>query len=88
MLNDVRNLETAVKATKKEGGHVQTAISYTLGEPYTIENINNGTYPLTVDLCVITREQNDNPYVQQMVDFMLSEDGQELVEKSGYGRVK
>jgi len=36
-LNDVRNLETAVKATKKEGGHVQTAISYTLGEPYTIE---------------------------------------------------
>ena len=36
-LNDVRNLETAVKATKKEGGHVQTAISYTLGEPYTVE---------------------------------------------------
>ena len=26
-LNDVRNLQTAVKATKKEGGHVQTAIS-------------------------------------------------------------
>ena len=25
-LNDIRNLETAVKATKKEGGHVQTAI--------------------------------------------------------------
>ena len=36
-LNDVRNLQTAVKATKKEGGHVQTAISYTLGEPYTQE---------------------------------------------------
>ena len=36
-LNDVRNLETAVKATKKEGGHVQTAISYTIGEPYTHE---------------------------------------------------
>lgn len=36
-LNDVRNLRTAVNATKKEGGHVQTAISYTLGEPYTIE---------------------------------------------------
>ena len=36
-LNDIRNLETAVKATKKEGGHVQTAISYTLGEPYTHE---------------------------------------------------
>ncbi len=36
-LNDIRNLQTAVKATKKEGGHVQTAISYTLGEPYTLE---------------------------------------------------
>jgi oxaloacetate decarboxylase alpha subunit len=36
-LNDIRNLKTAVNATKKEGGHVQTAISYTLGEPYTLE---------------------------------------------------
>ena len=29
-LNDLRNLETAVKATKKEGGHAQIALSYTL----------------------------------------------------------
>ncbi len=36
-LNDLRNLETAVGATKKYGGHVQTAMSYTLGEPYTVE---------------------------------------------------
>ena len=28
-LNDARNLETAIKATKKENGHVQAAISYT-----------------------------------------------------------
>ena len=28
-LNDARNLETAIKATIKEGGHVQAAISYT-----------------------------------------------------------
>ena len=27
-LNDARNLETAIKATKKENGHVQAAISY------------------------------------------------------------
>ena len=40
-LNDLRNLETAVNATKKYGGHVQTAISYTLGEPYTIEYFTN-----------------------------------------------
>ena len=36
-LNDVRNLETAVKATNKEGGHAQIAFSYTLGEAYTLE---------------------------------------------------
>lgn len=36
-LNDVRNLETAVKATKKEGGHAQIAFSYTLGDAYTID---------------------------------------------------
>jgi len=34
-LNDMRNLETAVKATKKEGGHAQVALSYTLGDAYT-----------------------------------------------------
>lgn len=36
-LNDIRNLETAVKATNKENGHAQIAISYTLGDAYTTE---------------------------------------------------
>ncbi len=36
-LNDVRNLKTAVDATKREGGHVQIAFSYTLGDAYTLE---------------------------------------------------
>ncbi len=36
-LNDIRNLETAVKAAKKEGAHAQIAISYTLGEVFTHE---------------------------------------------------
>ena len=54
----------------------------------TRENIENGSYPLTVDLCVTIRADNKNPYVQKMVDFMLSEDGQELVKKSGYGVLK
>ena len=29
-LNDARNLKTAIDATKKEGGHVQAALSYTI----------------------------------------------------------
>ncbi len=36
-LNDLRNLETAVKATVKEGGHAQVALSYTLGDAYTLD---------------------------------------------------
>ena len=36
-LNDLRNLETAVKASKKEGGHAQVALSYTLGDAYTLD---------------------------------------------------
>ena len=36
-LNDLRNLQTAVNATNKEGGHAQVALSYTLGDAYTLE---------------------------------------------------
>ncbi len=36
-LNDTRNLKTAISATKKEGGHVQAAFSYTTGPSYTTE---------------------------------------------------
>ncbi len=36
-VNDLRNLETAVKAAKKENGHAQIALSYTTGDAYTLE---------------------------------------------------
>ena len=36
-LNDPRNLKTAINATKREGGHVQAAFSYTTGPVYTME---------------------------------------------------
>ena len=36
-LNDLRNLQTAVTATNKEGGHAQVALSYTLGDAYTLD---------------------------------------------------
>lgn len=40
-LNDIRNLETAVKAANKEKGHAQVALSYTLGEAYTLDYWKN-----------------------------------------------
>ncbi|MDD7638667.1 MAG: pyruvate carboxylase subunit B, partial [Subdoligranulum variabile] len=36
-MNDLRNLQTAVKAANKEKGHAQVALSYTLGDAYTME---------------------------------------------------
>ena len=36
-LNDMRNLQTAVKAANKEKAHAQVAMSYTLGDAYTME---------------------------------------------------
>lgn len=36
-LNDVRNLETAINAANKYGGHVQAAISYTTGPVFDVD---------------------------------------------------
>ena len=36
-LNDIKNLRTAIKAAKKEGGHAQVAVSYTTGPVFTDE---------------------------------------------------
>nr|WP_288663384.1 oxaloacetate decarboxylase subunit alpha [uncultured Anaerostipes sp.] len=36
-LNDLRNLETAVKAANHEKGHAQVALAYTLGDAYTLD---------------------------------------------------
>ena len=35
--NDIRNLQTAVSACNKEKGHAQVALSYTLGDSYTLD---------------------------------------------------
>ena len=36
-MNDMRNLQTAVTAANKENAHAQVAMSYTLGDAYTLE---------------------------------------------------
>lgn len=40
-LNDIRNLETAIKAAKKVNAHVQGAISYTTSEVHTVDYFVN-----------------------------------------------
>lgn len=40
-LNDPRNLKTSIDATRKEGGHAQIAVSYTLSDYHTLEYYGN-----------------------------------------------
>ena len=48
------------------------------------ENIRNGTYPLTANFYVVYRSDNDNPNVTRLVDWLLSEEGQSMIEQTGY----
>ena len=49
----------------------------------TIENIRSGTYPLSVDVYMVTT-QKSNPSVSQLRDWILSTEGQKLIADSGY----
>ena len=49
-----------------------------------IETIRNGTYPFIHEFYAVKREGNKNPLVDQFIEWILSDQGQELVEKSGY----
>ena len=50
----------------------------------TMENIESGAYPQTGNVCLITRKDEANPYVQKMKEFILSEDGQYIIRQTGY----
>lgn len=52
------------------------------------ESIKTGEYPLVASLYCITLKGNDNENVQKVLDFLLSEDGQYIIEQTGYSPVK
>lgn len=47
------------------------------------ETIRSGEYPITAEFYAVTAG-TDNPHAQAFIDWILSEEGQELVEKTGY----
>lgn len=49
-----------------------------------IENIKNGSYPLSGYLYAVTYEGNDNENVQKLLDWVLSDEGQKIIEETGY----
>lgn len=50
----------------------------------TVENIRNGTYPLVATAYMVTKDSPRPANVRRIVDFMLSPEGQKLVEETGY----
>jgi phosphate transport system substrate-binding protein len=50
----------------------------------TVENIKSGAYPIIAPVYAVTYEGNDNPNVQRLLDWILSDEGQYIIEKTGY----
>lgn len=53
-----------------------------------LETIGNGTYPLAASFFAITLADNNKPNVTALLEWIVSEQGQYLVEKTGYCPVK
>lgn len=72
-LNDVRNLKTAIKATKKEKGHLQAALSYTTSPVH-----NNEFF---ADLaCQLADMGADSICIKDMAGLLKPYDAYELVK--------
>lgn len=48
------------------------------------ENIADNSYPLTGQLYAVSLADNDNEYVGRLIEFMTSEQGQQIVRETGY----
>lgn len=51
------------------------------------ENIANGSYPIASEFYAVYRSDNDNPNIPIIIDWILSEEGQQLIEDNGYVRL-
>ncbi len=51
------------------------------------ENIRNGSYPIIAEFYAIYRKDNTNENIPVLIDWILSGEGQTLIEESGYVRI-
>lgn len=51
------------------------------------ENIRNRTYPIVAQFYAIYRKDNSNENIQKLIEWILSEEGQGLIEACGYVRI-
>ncbi len=54
----------------------------------TAENIQNRSYPIVAQFYAIYRADNENENIPVLIDWLLSEEGQTLIEETGYVRIK
>ena len=52
------------------------------------ENIRNGSYPIIARFYAIYRADNDNPNIPILLDWLLSDEGQQIIEDCGYIRIR
>ena len=50
----------------------------------TAENIRNGSYPIVTPMYAVTYEENTNENVDKLLQWILSEEGQYIIEETGY----
>ena len=50
----------------------------------TAENIKNGTYPVVTPIYAVTYEEQTNENVAKLLNWMLSDEGQYIIEETGY----
>ena len=50
----------------------------------TVENIKNGSYPITTSLYAVSTANEENENVQKLISWVLSEEGQRIIEETGY----
>lgn len=50
----------------------------------TAENIRNGRYPIVTPMYAVTYEENTNENVDLLLEWILSEEGQYIIEETGY----
>lgn len=50
----------------------------------TADNIKNGEYPIVTPIYAVTYEENTNENVDKLLEWILSEEGQYIIEKTGY----
>ena len=53
-----------------------------------VVNIKNDHYPITTSLYAVTYKNNNNENIQKLLDWILSDEGQQIIEKTGYIGIK